>query len=191
MLFFFNFLLLLIYFIAKFLAPSELELKKRSPWSIFRYPRPFVVAAEKIPSNVHGFETWDLHARQLISQKYLGGLHTSRGGKWNPNGLLRYTYGNSNKTLENMNLASFYLCLFVNFKCFSKAILWNAISWETEDNYKFLVSLYTHHFRERFTFYSLFCCKSFFRAIYVFIHTRLLRVNTITCKIVWPWWRHF
>ena len=29
--FFFNFLLLLIYFIAKFLAPSELELKKRSP----------------------------------------------------------------------------------------------------------------------------------------------------------------
>ena len=31
LLFFFNFLLLLIYFIAKFLAPSELELKKRSP----------------------------------------------------------------------------------------------------------------------------------------------------------------
>ena len=40
-----------------------------------------MVAAEKIPSNVHGFETRDLHARQLISQKYLGGLHTSRGGK--------------------------------------------------------------------------------------------------------------
>ena len=78
-----------------------------------------------------------------------------------------------------MNLASFYLCLFVNFKCFSKAILWNAISRETEDNYKYLVALYTHHFRERFTFCSLFCCKSFFRALYVFIHTRLLRVNTV------------
>ena len=29
-----------------------------------------------------------------------------------------------------------------------------------EDNYKHLVELYTHHFRERFAFYVFFSCKS-------------------------------
>ena len=31
-----------------------------------------------------------------------------------------------------------------------------------EDNYKYLVALYTHHFRERFTFTVFFSCKSVF-----------------------------
>ena len=52
----------IIYFIAKFLAPSDLELKKRSPWRIFRYTRLLtVVATEKIPLKVHRSETWNLH----------------------------------------------------------------------------------------------------------------------------------
>ena len=31
-----------------------------------------------------------------------------------------------------------------------------------EDNYKHLVALYTHHFRERFACYGFFSCKSVF-----------------------------
>ena len=45
-----------------------------------------------------------------------------------------------------------------------------------EDNYKYLVALYTHHFRERFTFSVLR------HEAHVFIHTRLLRLDTITRK---------
>ena len=30
-----------------------------------------------------------------------------------------------------------------------------------EDSYKYLVALYTHHFRERFTFSIFIFCKSF------------------------------
>ena len=55
-----------------------------------------------------------------------------------------------------MNLASFYLCLFMNIlKHFSEAALKCDIVGK-EDNYKHLVALYTHHFRERFTFYVFF-----------------------------------
>ena len=40
----------------------KLELKKRSPWRIFRYPcKAPVVATEKILLNVHRFVTWNLH----------------------------------------------------------------------------------------------------------------------------------
>ena len=55
-----------------------------------------------------------------------------------------------------------------------------------EDNYKYLVALYTHHFRERFTF-SVFFLSSLFlgnlrQEAQAFIHSRLLRVSTITWK---------
>ena len=52
-----TFVLFYIYFIEKFLAPSELELKKRSPWRIFRYTRLLTVVA----TEVHRSETWNLH----------------------------------------------------------------------------------------------------------------------------------
>ena len=76
-----------------------------------------------------------------------------------------------------MNLASFYLCLFseASLKC---------VIVGKEDNYKYLVALYTYHFRERFTFSVFFFFASLFlgnlrQEAQVFIHTRLLRVNTI------------
>ena len=46
-----------------------------------------------------------------------------------------------------MNLASFYLCLFMNI---------NTPLVGKEDNYKYLVALYTHHFKELFTFSVFF-----------------------------------
>ena len=53
-----------------------------------------------------------------------------------------------------------------------------------EDNYKYPVALYTHHFRERFTSHVFFLASLFLgnlrQEAQVFIHTRLLRVNTIT-----------
>ena len=53
-----------------------------------------------------------------------------------------------------------------------------------EDNYKYLVALYGHHYRERFTFSVFFFLASLFlgnlrQEAQVFIHTRLLRVNMI------------
>ena len=50
-----------------------------------------------------------------------------------------------------------------------------------------LVALHTHHFSERFTFSVYFSLTSLFlvnlrHEAKVFIHTRLLRVNTITWK---------
>ena len=57
-----------------------------------------------------------------------------------------------------------------------------------EDNYKYLVALYTHHFRERFTFSVFIFCKfnlflgNLRHEAHVFIHTRLLRLDTITWK---------
>ena len=87
-----------------------------------------------------------------------------------------------------MNLASFYLSLFMNhsIKRFGKAALKCDILGK-EDNYKYLVALYTHHFRERFTFSVYFSLASLFlgnlrHEAKVFIHTRLLHVNTITWK---------
>ena len=87
-----------------------------------------------------------------------------------------------------MNLASFYLSLFMNhsIKRFGKATLKCDILGK-EDNYKYLVALYTHHFRERFTFSVYFSLASLFlgnlrHEAKVFIHTRLLHVNTITWK---------
>ena len=87
-----------------------------------------------------------------------------------------------------MNLASFYLSLFMNhsIKRFGKATLKCDIL-EKEDNYKYLVALYTHHFRERFTFSVYFSLASLFlgnlrHEAKVFVHTRLLHVNTITWK---------
>ena len=60
------------------------------------------------------------------------------------------------------NLASFYLCLFMKIQRFSKATLKCDIVGK-EDNYKYLVALYTYHFRERFTFsVFFFSCKSVF-----------------------------
>ena len=50
-----------------------------------------------------------------------------------------------------MNLASFYLCLFMNIKRFSKATLKCDIVGK-KDNYKYLVAWYSQHFRARFTF---------------------------------------
>ena len=84
-----------------------------------------------------------------------------------------------------MNLASFYLCLFMNIN-FSEAVLTCDIVGK-EDNYKYLVALYTHHFRERFTL-SLFFLASLFlgnlrQVAQVFIHTWLLRANTITAEV--------
>ena len=83
------------------------------------------------------------------------------------------------------NLASFYLCLFMKIQRFSKATLKCDIVGK-EDNYKYLVALYTHHFSERFTFSVFFLANLFLgnlrKEAQVFIHTRLLRVNTITCK---------
>ena len=54
-----------------------------------------------------------------------------------------------------------------------------------EDKYKYLVALYTRRFRERFTFSVHFSLASLFlgnprREAKVFIHIRLLRVNTMT-----------
>ena len=66
-----------------------------------------------------------------------------------------------------MNLASFYLCLFVNINTsavFSEAALkCNIVG--REDNYKYLVASYTHHFEERFTLLVFFSCKSVFGQI--------------------------
>ena len=67
---------------------------------------------------------------------------------------------------------------------FSKATLKCDIGGK-EDNYKYLVALYTHHFRERFTFSVYFSLASLFlgnsrREAKVFNHTRLLRVNKMT-----------
>ena len=74
-----------------------------------------------------------------------------------------------------MNLASFYLCLFseASLKC---------VIVGKEDNYKYLVALYTYHFRERFTFFFFLASLllgNLRQEAQVFIHTRLLRVNTI------------
>ena len=116
-----TFCFLYVYFTAKFHVSSELELKK---WSLEEFSGTQGSCGSCWENTVKRSQFWDLkfaYARQLI--KYLRGLHTSRGGKWNPNGLLRYTYGNSIKTFENMNFASFYLCLFMNIKRFSKATL--------------------------------------------------------------------
>ena len=81
-----------------------------------------------------------------------------------------------------MNLASFYL---YEHQHFSKAAALKCDIMGKEDNYKYLVALYMHHFRERFTF-SVFPCKSVLgnlrQEAQVFIHTRLLCVNTITWK---------
>ena len=57
-----------------------------------------------------------------------------------------------------MNLASFFLCLSLNINTsatFSDAAMKCDILGK-EDNYKNLVALYTHHFRERFTFSVVF-----------------------------------
>ena len=75
-----------------------------------------------------------------------------------------------------MNLASFYLCLF-----FSDAALKCDIVGK-EENYKHLVALYTYHF---YFFCFFFFVASLFlgnlrQEAEVFIHTWLLRVNTIT-----------
>ena len=56
-----------------------------------------------------------------------------------------------------------------------------------EDNYKYLVALYAYHFRERFTFSVFLFLASLFlgnlrHEAQVFIHTRLLHVNTIMLK---------
>ena len=87
-----------------------------------------------------------------------------------------------------MNLASFYLSLFMNhsIKRFGQATL-KCDMLGKEDNYKYLVALYTHHFRERLTFSVYFSLASLFlgnlrHKAKVFIHTRLLHVNTITWK---------
>ena len=65
-----------------------------------------------------------------------------------------------------MNLASFYLCLFMNIlKHFSEAAL-KCDFVGKEDNYKYLVALYTYHFRERFTFSVFFFLQVCFWAIY-------------------------
>ena len=81
-----------------------------------------------------------------------------------------------------MNLASFYL---YEHQHFSEAAALKCDIMGKEDNYKYLVALYMHHFRERFTF-SVFPCKSVLgnlrQETQVFIHTRLLCVNTITWK---------
>ena len=55
-----------------------------------------------------------------------------------------------------MNLASFYL---YEHQHFSEAAALKCDIMGKEDNYKYLVALYKHHFRERFTF-SVFPCKS-------------------------------
>ena len=79
-----------------------------------------------------------------------------------------------------MNLASFYL---YEHQHFSEAAALKCDFMGKEDNYKYLVALYMNHFRERFTF-SVFPCKSVLgnlrQEAQVFIHTRLLRVKTIT-----------
>ena len=51
--------------------------------------------------------------------------------------------------------------LLLMFAHFSEATLKYDIV-EKEDNYKYLVALYTHHFRERFTFSVFIFCKSVF-----------------------------
>ena len=85
-----------------------------------------------------------------------------------------------------MNLASFYLCLFMNINTLAK-LFWNAISWEKKTT--ILVALYTHHFRKRFNFVCFFFLASLFlgnlrQEAQVFVHTRPLRVNMIAGKDV-------
>ena len=80
-----------------------------------------------------------------------------------------------------MNLVSFYLCLYMNTFALKCDIVGK------EDNYKYLVALYTHHFRERFTFSGfLFLAILFLGNLWheaqVFTHIRLLHVNMITWK---------
>ena len=113
--------------------------------------------AEKIPLKVTNlsFETWSLH----MLDSWLNST-TSRGGKWDPNGLLRQTYRNSNKTFQNLNLASFYLCLLMNINTSARP-LWNAISREKKTTIKMKSHKYTHYFRERFTFSVFFFSYKF------------------------------
>ena len=78
-----------------------------------------------------------------------------------------------------MNLASFYL---YEHQHFSEAAALKCDIMGKEDNYKYLVALYTHHFSERFTFSVFFLANLFLgnlrKEAQVFIHTRLLCVNT-------------
>ena len=57
-----------------------------------------------------------------------------------------------------------------------------------EDNCKYLLALYTHHFSERFTFPVFFLASLFLgnlrQVAQVFIHTRLVRANTITAEVI-------
>ena len=76
--------------------------------------------------------------------------------------------------------------MFIHEQHFSEAALKCDIVGK-ENNYKYVVELYTHHFSERFTFSVLFFLASLFlgnlrQGAQVFIHTRLVRVNTITWK---------
>ena len=84
-----------------------------------------------------------------------------------------------------MNLASFYLCLFMNINTPAK-MLWNAISWEK----KTTINIWSHCTRITLRNYSLFLfffLSSLFlgnlrQEAQAFIHSRLLRVSTITWK---------
>ena len=66
-----------------------------------------------------------------------------------------------------MNLASFYLCLLKNI---------NTPLVGKEDNYKYLVALYTHHFKELFTFSVFFF---FFQVRFWAIYDKKLKLSFI------------
>ena len=70
-----------------------------------------------------------------------------------------------------MNLASFYLCLFMNMEAAFKCDIVGK-----EDNYKYLVALYTLHFRERFIFYVFFSWA---------IYDKMLKFSFILGYFVW------
>ena len=86
-----------------------------------------------------------------------------------------------------MNLASFYLCFFMNINtsAIEAALKRYIVRNEGNSMYKYLVASYTHHFRNDLLSLFFFFLASLFlgnlrHEAQVFIHTRLLGVNTIT-----------
>ena len=85
-----------------------------------------------------------------------------------------------------MNLASFYLCLFMNINTSAIEAALKSYIVRKEGNYmyKYLVASYTHHFRNDLLSLFFFLASLFLGNLrheaQVFIHTRLLGVNTIT-----------
>ena len=76
-----------------------------------------------------------------------------------------------------MNLACPFNCL----KLFMNIEMRYSGEKKILDNFKYLVTVHMHHFRERFTFLSTFLLQVYFLGN-LRLHTQLLRVNMIGWK---------